>query len=200
MLYNTPTRLLVGIVTSLIIAAWSTLSEAQPSSNIDPVERWAWSTNTGWLNLRPSDGGVTVYPDHLEGWAWGENIGWVRLGTNTIPGPHTYSNASADDYGVNHDGAGNLSGYAWGSNVGWINFAPSDGGVTIDLASGSFDGYAWAENVGWISFRGRGTVQYNVVVARLLGNEIPVLGGLGIVLLAMFLAGFGFSILRRAAI
>jgi len=192
-----PFNRLVCIVTLLIFALCAHTAQSQLGSNIDPVERWAWGTNAGWINLRPADGGVRVYPDHLEGWAWGENIGWVRLGTYASPGPHTYSNSSPDDYGVNHDGAGNLSGYAWGTNIGWINFAPSDGSVIIDLATGSFDGYAWAENVGWISFRGTGVVAYNVVVGRLLAIAIPVLSGLGIILLAALLAGAGVIALRR---
>jgi len=195
-----PSNRLVCVVALLLLALWAYPAQSQDSSNIDQVDRWAWATNAGWLNLRPADGGVRVYRDHLEGWAWGENIGWVRLGTFTVPGPHTYSNSSPADYGVNHDGSGNLSGYAWGSNIGWINFAPSDGGVTIDLSTGSFDGFAWAENVGWISFRGRGSITYNVVLGQLLALTIPVLGDLGIVLLAMLLVGAGVSVLKKAAI
>ena len=194
---GSPFNRLVRLVALLLFTLWAHPAQSQGPSNIDPVERWAWGTNAGWLNLRPVNGGVRVYPDHLEGWAWGENIGWVRLGTFTVPGPHTYSNSSSEDYGVNHDGNGNLSGYAWGSNVGWINFAPSHGGVTIDLSTGSFDGYAWAENVGWISFRGKGSIAYNVVIGRLLAVAIPVLTGLGLILLAALLAGVGVFALRR---
>lgn len=123
------------------------------TGNIDPVYKWAWGTNIGWINFNPTHGGVTVYEDHLEGYAWGENVGWIRMGTHTGGGAHTYGNTSNTDYGVNRDGSGNLSGYAWGTNVGWINFNPTHGGVTIDPISGSFDGYAWGENVGWIHFK-----------------------------------------------
>jgi hypothetical protein len=125
------------------------------TGNIDPVNKWAWGTNVGWINFRPDHGGVTVYPDHLEGYAWGENIGWIRLGSYTGGGAHTYGNTSNTDYGVNRDASGHLSGYAWNTNVGWINFSPTHGGVTIDPATGSFDGYAWGENVGWIRFGNR---------------------------------------------
>ena len=133
------------------------------TGNIDPVNKWAWGTNVGWINFRPEHGGVTVCSDHLEGYAWGENIGWIRLGTHTGGGAHTYGNTSATDYGVNNDGSGNLSGYVWSTNAGWINFSPTHGGVTIDPATGSFDGYAWGENIGWIHFKGTGAVAYNVV-------------------------------------
>ena len=147
----------------------STVIQAQ-TGNIDPVDKWAWGTNVGWLNFRPVNGGVTVYADHLEGYAWAENIGWIRLGTREGGGAHTYANTSDTDYGVNRDVSGNLSGYAWGTNVGWINFAPDYGGVTIDPVTGSFDGYAWGENVGWIHFK-NDTPAYNVVTA-FEGEEI----------------------------
>jgi hypothetical protein len=154
------TMLVAGITVSLFSVAY-----AAARGNIDPVDKWAWSTNAGWISFAPactSCEGVTVYPNHLEGYAWGENIGWIRMGTYTGGEAHTYGNTSATDYGVNREGDGTLSGYAWGTNVGWINFDPEHGGVTIDPANGSFDGYAWAENVGWIRFKGPG---YNVVVS-----------------------------------
>jgi hypothetical protein len=123
---------------------------ALADGSIDPTDKYAWSTNAGWINFNPANGGVTVYSDHLEGYAWGENIGWIRLGSYDGGGAHTYTNDAADTYGVNNDGLGNLSGYAWSKNVGWFNFSPSNGGVTIDPVTGDFDGYAWGENVGWV--------------------------------------------------
>jgi hypothetical protein len=149
--------LVIGITVSLFSVAY-----AATNSNIDPEARWAWSTNTGWINFNPPNGGVTVCADHLEGYAWGENVGWIRLGTYTGCDAHTYTNTSAADYGVNRDEAGNLSGYAWGTNVGWINFSPDDGGVSIDPLTGDFSGYAWGENVGWIHFNSSGPVAYKV--------------------------------------
>jgi hypothetical protein len=122
------------------------LARAATDGNISPVDKWAWSTNAGWINFSPTCGGcegVAVYSDHLEGYAWGENIGWIRMGSHEGGGAHTYANRAADNYGVNNDRSGNLSGYAWGTNVGWINFDPAHGGVTIDMTNGEFDGYAW---------------------------------------------------------
>jgi len=157
-----------AMILLLVAAAVVTVCATAQTGNIDPANKWAWGTNVGWINFRPTDGGVTVYEDHLEGYAWGENIGWIRLGSYEGGGAHTYANTTATDYGVNRDASGNLSGYAWGTNVGWINFDPLHGGVTIDPATGSFDGYAWGENVGWISFKNTGPVAYNVVVASVV--------------------------------
>lgn len=133
------------------------------AGNIDAANKWAWGSNVGWINFNPTDGGVTVYADHLEGYAWAENIGWMRLGTCTGGSPCTHANTAAANYGVNNDGSGNLSGYAWGSNVGWINFNPTHSQVKIDPATGAFDGYAWAENVGWIHFSHSGANAYGLL-------------------------------------
>ena len=142
---------------AVLLLALFGLAQVVLGSNIDPTDKWAWSTNAGWINFDPQCTGcqgVTVYSDHLEGYAWGENVGWIRLGTHTGGGSHTYANTTKDNYGVNRDATGFLSGYAWGTNVGWINFDPTQGQVTIDPATGEFDGYAWGENVGWIHFKG----------------------------------------------
>lgn len=149
--------LIIGITVSLFSVVY-----AATNSNIDPEDKWAWSTNGGWINFNPPDGGVTICDDHLEGYAWGENVGWIRLGVYSGGGSHEYANTSATDYGVNRDGDGNLSGYAWGTNVGWINFDPDDGGVSIDPLTGDFSGYAWSENMGWINFNSSGPVSYKI--------------------------------------
>ncbi len=125
-------------------------------SNIDPVDKWAWGTNIGWINFAPQNGGVCVYRDHLEGYAWGENVGWIRMGTYEGGDEHTYENSAPTNYGVNRDHNGFLSGYAWGTNIGWINFAPEHGGVRINPQTNEFEGDAWGENVGWIRFKGDG--------------------------------------------
>lgn len=148
---HTPGRLLI-LAAGLGLALLS-VGAALAAGSIDPTNRWAWGTNTGWINLAPDNGGVTVYSDHLEGYAWGENIGWIRLGAYAGGSAHAYANDAASTYGVNNDGVGNLSGYAWSTNAGWINFAPNYGGVWIDPVTGDFDGYAWGENTGWLSFQ-----------------------------------------------
>ena len=141
--------LLLGLALVLM-----TLNTALAAGGMDAVNKWAWGTNSGWINLAPDNGGVTVYSDHLEGYAWSEALGWIRMGTNTLGGAHTYPNDAAGTYGVNNDGVGNLSGFAWSANAGWINFAPANGGVWVDPVTGGFEGYAWGENVGWIKFKG----------------------------------------------
>ena len=59
-------------------------------------------------------------------------------------------NNAATDYGVNHDGLGNLRGYAYGANIGWINFE-NLGAPKVDLFTGKLSGSAYSANCGWIS-------------------------------------------------
>jgi hypothetical protein len=80
------------------LAAIGMVQMVEAAGNIDSVNKWACSTNAGWINFNPTHGGVTVCADHLEGYAWGENIGWIRLGTFSGCAAHTYSNTSTADY------------------------------------------------------------------------------------------------------
>ncbi len=156
-MYSKTTKLIIAIVWFLVVilgilytpsSAWAT--------DIDGTDKWAWSTNAGWLNFKDDHGWVSVYADHLEGYVWAENVGWIRLGAYTGGGSHTYANTTNTDYGVNRDATtGKLSGYGWATNAGRINFMPTHGGgVVMDLTTGDFSGYAWAENVGWIKLKG----------------------------------------------
>ena len=154
-----PARTLARTVLAMgLILGLLGLGQAVWAGNIDPMNKFAWGTNVGWINFDPTCAGcesATVFVNHLEGYAYGENIGWIRLGTHTGGAPHTYANDGSTTYGVNVDsGTGTLSGYAWSTNTGWINFSPTGGGVTIDPATGEFSGYAWGENIGWIRFSG----------------------------------------------
>ena len=98
--------LIVGLILILVINI-----QAQ-TGNIDPTNKCAWGTNSGWVNFRPTHDGVTVYSDHLEGYDWADYIGWIRLGTFASGGTHTYLNNAATNCGVNKNAAGILSGYA----------------------------------------------------------------------------------------
>src|SRR5262249_34498551 len=67
-----------------------------------------------------------------------------------------YQNNSANDFGVNNDGFGNLSGYAWGANIGWLNFEQTYGQPKVNLRTGQLSGYVWCANCGWISLSNAG--------------------------------------------
>ena len=154
-------RLFLALLVVSLLALLA-VGVALANGGIDSTNKYAWGTNTGWINFAPTNGGVAVYSDHLEGYAWGENIGWLRLGTCIAVSPCPYTNTTNLNYGVNNDGVGNLSGYAWGTNVGWINFEPTNGGVWADPVTGDFNGYAWGENVGWIHFQNTSSNAYTV--------------------------------------
>src|SRR6187402_3513299 len=112
----------LAIFTSCVAIAGAVMP-AGAQSTIDPALKHAWSANTGWINFRWSaTDGVVIGERFLSGYAWAANTGWIHAGDGTPVNGHTYANNSATDYGVNHDGAGNLSGYAWSANTGWVNF------------------------------------------------------------------------------
>jgi hypothetical protein len=128
-------------------------------SSVNATKRYAYGANTGWINFRPSSpDGVVVTETFLSGFAYGANFGWINLGNGAPANGHTYANQSSADFGVNHDGMGNLSGYAYAANIGWINFgsaASSDSNrPQINLLDGQFSGYAYSANTGWINLGG----------------------------------------------
>ena len=137
-----------------MLVAMAVVLSAQAASSVDPATPYAWGENIGWSNAYAGDYGLAMTPNIVSGYLWCENVGWVNLGDGAPDGGDQYSNASAADCGVNHDGAGSLSGYAWGENIGWLVFdtsATSGSQVTVST-DGAFAGYAWGENVGWINF------------------------------------------------
>lgn len=138
---------------------------ARAATTIVAPDQYAWGANVGWLDARANaTNGAAVCQYFCTGYVWSANCGWIGLGNKPTNG-WRYSNASADDWGVNHDGAGNLTGYAWGANVGWIAFEQTNGLPRIDLKTGNFSGYAWGANVGWI---GLSNVQAHVRTGALL--------------------------------
>ncbi len=139
--------------------AWlaGTLAGQADHTGTDPVSKYAWAENAGWVNAAPTNAAQTVYVHFdgnagwLSGYAWGENIGWIKMGADS-GGP--YVNTASNNWGVNLASNGKLSGYAWGQNVGWITFGPALCDAAINTTNGAFSGHAWGENMGWISFSG----------------------------------------------
>ncbi len=181
------------IFTALFIVFLLTFSSTGYAENIDPVDKFAWSEISGWLNFNTSHSGVHVHNDHLEGFAWGENIGWIKMGVYTDGGVHMYANTSSTNWGVNNDGAGNLSGYAWSEVAGWINFSE----VSIDPATGAFGGYAWGKNIGWIHLAAAGPVAYGVRASLAALASIPTLSEWGIIIASLLLGLAAMRHIRR---
>jgi hypothetical protein len=145
---NVKPVLFVVIITTVAVASYFA------PSNIDPIGKWSWSENAGWLNWRDAAGtneGVEVLGDHLAGKIWSERAGWINVGNGGAP----YANTNDTNFGVNIV-SGDLDGMAWSENKGWINFGWAAGTANADRArfdggAGRFRGYAWGENIGWIN-------------------------------------------------
>jgi hypothetical protein len=73
------------------------------------ITGYAWGDYVGWINLNPTNGGVTNDGyGNLSGYAWGEQTGWI--------------NFKPTNGGVTIDASGNFNGYAWSETKGWIVF------------------------------------------------------------------------------
>jgi len=124
---------------------------SEAASTIDAGNRYAYGANTGWINWVADTNNGAVIGDYVcSGYIYSANVGWISLGNGSPTNGIRYQNLSANDFGVNQDGLGNLRGYAYGANIGWINFE-NTGAPTVNLISGQLRGYVWSVNCGWIS-------------------------------------------------
>jgi hypothetical protein len=128
------------------------------ATTIDAVNHFGYGANLGWMDWRGDVTSGTVIGEYIcTGFIYAANVGWISLGSGTPANGIRYQNNSASDYGVNHDGVGNLRGYAYGANIGWITFTNRDGtgatyeGPKVDLVTGKLSGFLWSANCGWIS-------------------------------------------------
>lgn len=144
-------------VASLLWLALVALS-APAATTINSANRFAYGANIGWVDWR-GDGanGAVVGEFVCSGSIYAANVGWVHLGNGSPANGIRYQNNSASDFGVNHDGSGNLRGYAYGANIGWLTFTNRDAAGTIydspkvNLLTGKLSGFIWSANCGWIS-------------------------------------------------
>lgn len=133
-------------------------ASARAQSNISPIDKFCWSENTGFINWRDADAGMSGVlinreSGFLQGFAWSENTGYLNMGSGTGP----YSNSTGSNSGVNlNPETGELSGFAWSEAAGWVNFvggsaASPPNPARLDFGTGRFRGYAWSENAGWLN-------------------------------------------------
>lgn len=126
-------------------------ASVRADTTINSANRYAYGANVGWVDARAdTNNGAVVGEFVCSGYMYGANVGWIHLGDGNPTNGFAYGNTATNDYGVHHDGLGNLRGYAYGANIGWVAFE-SNGLARVDLLTGALSGYAYGANVGWIS-------------------------------------------------
>jgi hypothetical protein len=157
-------------------ALFSALASGWAATTINSTNNYAYGANLGWMDWTGDTANGAVIGDYVcSGYIYSANVGWICLGNGSPTNSIRYQNLSSGDFGVNHDGAGNLSGYAYGANVGWINFT-NTGAPAVDLYTGNLSGYVWSANCGWISLsNSMAYVQTtNISPGALSTNGLPV--------------------------
>ena len=146
------------LIITILLVAYSSMA----ATTIDPSNPYAYGANIGWINAEgDTANGAVIGQAFCSGYMYGANVGWINLGDGTPDNGMAYANNSATDFGINHDGLGNLTGYAWGANIGWINFEQTYGMPKVNLETGGLSGYVWAANAGWINLSGVKTLTLN---------------------------------------
>ncbi len=132
-----------------LLAGWAISAAA--ATTISDHNHYAYAANLGWVECRGDVASGAVIGEYVcSGYLYSANVGWIHLGNNAPANGIRYQNNSGTDYGVNHDGSGNLRGYAWGANIGWVSFE-SNGAPKVDLATGNLSGSIYSANCGWLS-------------------------------------------------
>ncbi|MEO5803887.1 MAG: thrombospondin type 3 repeat-containing protein [Verrucomicrobiota bacterium] len=120
-------------------------------TTIHTANKFAYGANIGWMDWRGDTNSGAVIGEYVcSGYIYSANVGWISLGSGSPANLVQYQNISSNDFGVNHDGVGNLRGYAYGANIGWINFE-NTGAAKVDLSNGRLSGSIYSANCGWIS-------------------------------------------------
>jgi len=140
-------KILSGLACFVIAAS----SAGAAATTIDAANKYAYGANIGWMDWRGDTNNGAVIGEYVcSGYIYSANCGWISLGNGSPTNSIRYQNVSANDFGVNNDGLGNLRGYAYGANIGWINFE-NTGAPRVDLRTGVITGFVYSANCGWIS-------------------------------------------------
>jgi hypothetical protein len=127
------------------------ISGAGAATTISATNDYAYGANIGWMDGRGDTTNGAIIGEYVcSGYLYAANVGWIGLGNGAPADGVWYRNDSEGDYGVNHDGSGNLRGFAYGANIGWILFE-TNGAPKVNLSSGALSGHVWSANCGWIS-------------------------------------------------
>src|SRR5262245_4687735 len=89
----------------MVACGWATSTP----TTINTANKHAYGANFGWLNAYADGANAAVIGDYVcSGFIWAANVGWITLGNGSPTNNIRYQNLAASDFGVNHDGFGNL--------------------------------------------------------------------------------------------
>jgi hypothetical protein len=156
-----------AVIGLLLMASGPLALQAHAASTISTNSSFAYGANIGWMDWRGDEtngcvgctNGVVIGEFVVKGFIYSANVGWINLGNGLPANGIQYQNNSANDFGVNNLGTGEIRGFGYGANIGWIVF--TNGSATgpllsteiprYDLTTGRFSGYAYGANCGWIN-------------------------------------------------
>src|SRR5688572_11626374 len=93
----------------LLVTLVSLAAHAAPT--INATNKWSYGANIGWVDWRgDTNNGAVIGESVCAGYLYAANVGWIHLGSGAPTNGIQYQNLAAGDFGVNHDGLGNLRG------------------------------------------------------------------------------------------
>src|SRR5690348_5706383 len=92
-----------------VIVLAAIFTAARAATTIDAANKYAYGANIGWIDWRGDTNSGAVIGEYVcSGYVYSANVGWINLGNGSPTNGIQYQNVSANDFGVNHDGLGNL--------------------------------------------------------------------------------------------
>src|SRR5947209_3964348 len=94
-------------ITAFLMAIFC--AQIRAATTINNVNSFAYGANIGWINGYADNTNGAVIGEYVcSGCIYSANVGWINLGNGAPANGVQYQNNSAADFGVNHDGLGNL--------------------------------------------------------------------------------------------
>ena len=88
---NTSRPFLAGLI--LLSALSLQRSALHAATTIDPVNRYAYGANLGWINwVGDTNNGAVIGLQVCSGYIYSANIGWINLGSGTPANQIQYQN------------------------------------------------------------------------------------------------------------
>src|SRR5271170_7668325 len=74
-------RLKLGLLAAVVMLALGWAGSARASTTMDPVNRYSYGANIGWMNWYADGVNGAVVTDYtLSGFIYAANVGWINLG------------------------------------------------------------------------------------------------------------------------
>ncbi len=174
----------------IALTIFGTINNSVDATNADNVSGYAWSSNTGWVNLNGSNYGLhilTSTPGTLSGYAWSSNLGWIGFEgaadwsnpiNNKIPIKGFARVCSVYVNGCSGELKSEAERGGWDGLISLYDQTGADAWGWVINQDKTISGYAWGSDVvGWVELK-NATISFNETIKlKLTATPDTILSG-----------------------